>query len=250
MGTITDVLLARIAERASDPVRRCGNSSEDKAKIALPVVEDIDRRREEWTRRHLLSSAQATGEDLSEAELEDYMQQWRETRDATRRAMEAQMRAWGQTPLEARSFVETDNHFETSSQSPGAVPLKPAPTDDEWKSLETRVGWCIPDELKRLYSIADGGFGPGSNGLKAIELIAADCEDLRRRGPDFCSTIAYPENFIPLASGALDYHYDLETGKIVSSNQNWSNDGIEPEDIYVLAFDHLAAMMEDWLERG
>ena len=77
--------------------------------------------------------------------------------------------------------------------------------------------------------------------------IGSYCEDLRRRGPDYCGTIAYPESFVPIAEETLNYHYDLETGRIISSNQDWDNDGLEPEDIYDIAFQDLAAMMEHWL---
>ena len=48
----------------------------------------------------------------------------------------------------------------------------------------------------------------------------------------------------------LNYHYDLDTGRIISSNQDWHNDGLEPEGIYDIAFQSLAEMMEDWLGRS
>ena len=103
--------------------------------------------------------------------------------------------------------------------------------------------------MKRLYTISDGGFGPGFAGLNSVQLIGSFCEDYRRRGPDYCGTVIYPASFIPLAAERLDYQYDLDTGRIISSNQNWEEDGIEPEEIYDIAFPCLAAMMEDWLER-
>ena len=56
-------------------------------------------------------------------------------------------------------------------------------------------------------------------------------------------------SFVPIANEMLDYHYDLDTGRIISSNQNWYNDELEKEDIYDIAFQSLAAMMEDWLGR-
>ena len=114
-------------------------------------------------------------------------------------------------------------------------------------ALEEIVGRPVPDALKQLYAISDGGFGPGFTGLHSVQLIVSTCEDFRRRGPDYCGTILYPHSFIPIAGAMLDYHYDLDTGCIISSNQNWSEEGLEAEDIYDIAFQSLAAMMEDWL---
>jgi len=246
---MTDELIARIAARARDSRRRYMNAAEDEARIELPV-EEIDRREEEWTRRLITRSAAANGEEMSAEDVERCLDEWRTSRDAARSAMEAQMRAWGQTPPATRSFVETEDHIGASSEPPGAKPLQPPPTESDWKALERIVGRSIPADLKRLYAISDGGFGPGFTGLNPVQMIGSACEDYRRRGPDYCGTIRYPESFIPLATERLDYHYDLDTGRIVSSNQDWENDGLEPEDIYDVAFQNLAAMMEDWLGRS
>lgn len=249
MEDMTDELLARLAERARDPKRRYMKAAEDEARIELPV-EEIERREEEWTRRQLARSAAAAGQEMSVEDVERCMDEWRARRDAARRAMEAQMRAWGQTPPKTQSFIETEHHVGASSKPPGATPLQPPPTKSDWKALEQIVGRRIPGELKRLYTISDGGFGPGFTGLNTVQLIGSACEDHRRRGPDYCGTVVYPESFIPLATGMLDYHYDLDTGRIISSNPNWENDGLEPDDIYATAFQSLAAMMEDWLGRS
>lgn len=246
---MTDELLARIAERARDPGRRYMMAAEDEARIELPV-EEIERREEEWTRRLIVRSAAADGREMSAEEVERHMDEWRDSRDATRRAMEAQMRAWGQTPPATRSFIGTEHHIGASSEPPGAKPLQPPPTQSDWKALEQIAGRAIPEDLKRLYTISDGGFGPGFRGLNSVQLIGAGCEDHRRRGPDYCGTILYPDSFIPIASERLDYHYDLDTGRVISSNQHWDNEGLEKEDIYDIAFQSLAAMMEDWLARS
>ena len=160
------------------------------------------------------------------------------------------MRAWGQTPPATKSVIETDDCFRVTSDPPGAKPLQPPPTESDWKLLEQVTGRPAPDELKRLYTVSNGGFGPGFTGLNAVEAVGAACEDYRRRGPDYCGTVAYPDSFIPIAAERLDYHYDLETGRIISSNAHWENDDLEAEDIYDVAFQSLAAMMEDWLRRS
>ena len=249
MGEMTDELLQKIANRARDPRRRYMMAAEDEARIELPV-EEIDRREEEWTRRNLARSAAVTGEELSAEDVERCMADWRASRDATRSAMDMQMRAWGQVPPATKCFVETDHYFRVSTDPPGAKPLPPPPTESDWAKLQKIVGRPLPADLNRLYTIADGGFGPGFTGLNTFQLIGAGCEDFRRRGPDYCATILYPESFIPIAAERLDYHYDLDTGRIISSNQNWENEDLEPEDIYDIAFQSLAGMMEDWLSRS
>ena len=249
MEKFTDELLARIAERARDPKRRYMTAAEDEARVELPV-EEIERREEEWTRRNLARSAAVEGGEMSDEQAERYMDEWRASRDSIKRGIEAQMRAWGQTPAATKSLIETDDHFSVSTDPPGAKPLQPPPVDSEWKALEQLVGRAIPDDLKRLYTVSDGGFGPGFTGLNPVQLIVAGYEDYRRRGPDYCGTVLYPESFIPLASERLDYHYDLETGRIISSNPRWEDEDLEPEDIYDVAFQSLAAMMEDWLRRS
>lgn len=157
------------------------------------------------------------------------------------------MRAWGQTPPRTKSFIETEDYIGASTEPPGAKPLRSPPTHSDWNTLEQIVGRSIPEDLKRLYTISDGGFGPGFTGLHPVQPIGSFYEDYRRRGPDYCGTVVYPASFIPLATERLDYHLDLDTGRIISSNQNWDNEGLDPEDIYDIAFQSLAAMMEEWL---
>ena len=245
---MTDELLARIAERARDPKRRYMTAAEDEARVELPI-EEIERREEAWTRKNLARSA-AEGEEMSAEDVERYMDEWRASRDAVRRDMEAQMRAWGQTPPTTKSFIETEHHISVSSEPAGARPLQPPPTESDWKALEQIAGQPIPEDLKRLYTISDGGFGPGFTGLMPVQLIGAGCEDYRRRGPDYCGTVAYPDSFIPLATETLDYHYDLDTGRIISSNSHWEDQELGSDEIYDVAFQSLGAMMEDWLSRS
>lgn len=249
MENMTDELLARIAERASDPARRYMQAAEDEARIELPI-EEIDRREEAWTRRNLIRSINSGGSEMSLEDVDSAMREWRASRDAMNQQMAAQMRAWGQSPPTTKSYVETEHHFSVSSEPAGAKPLQPPPTEADWDALERIVGRSIPNDLRRLYSISDGGFGPGFTGLHSVQLIGGSCKDYRRRGPDYCGTIKYPESFLPIASEMLDYHYDLDTGRIISSNSRWEDDGLEPEDVYDIAFQSLAAMMEDWLSRS
>ena len=218
MNHMSEELLARIAKRAADPNRRYMTAAEDQSAVELPT-EQIQKRFDDF----------GNGDAF--------------------RMMQDKMREWG-FDMPKMSFVERDDgSLGASSKAPGAVPLSSPPSVSDWQELEATVGLSMPADLKRLYTISDGGFGPGFTGLNSLQGIAAQCLDYRRRGPDYCGTIDYPMSFIPLANETLDYHYDLDTGRIISSNQDWYNDELEKEDIYDIAFQSLAAMMEDWLER-
>lgn len=248
MSSMTDELLAMVTERANDPKRRYRKAAEDEARIELPVAE-IERREEEWTRRFVVRSNALEGKEMAPEDVERYMEEWRVSRDAMRDQLDAQMRAWGQTPPKTKSLIETEHYFRVSSEPPGAKPLVLPPSESDWKALERVAGRSVPEELKRLYTVSDGGFGPGFTGLNSVQLITAGCEDFRRRGPDYCGTVDYPIAFLPLAAADLDYHYDLDTGRIISSNSRWEDQGLGAHQIYDVAFHTLAEMMEDWLSR-
>ena len=219
MSNMSDELLARIAGRAANANRRYMTAAEDQSRVELPT-DDIQKRFDEA----------GTGDAF--------------------RAMQDKMRDWGFN-LDKMSFVDRgDGSFGASSEPPGAKPLAAPPSEADWEELESIVGMPMSEELKRLYSIADGGFGPGFTGLNSLQAIGAQCSDYRRRGPDYCGKIHYPASFVPIANEMLDYHYDLDTGRIISSNQDWDNDPDDPKEVYDIAFQSLAEMMEDWLRRS
>ncbi|HEY0628286.1 MAG TPA: SMI1/KNR4 family protein [Sphingomicrobium sp.] len=254
---MTDELLARIAKRAADPKRRYMTAAEDEARVELPI-DEISRRFDDWDARNAEQAREAALRDgMTPEEYERNLQENKEIQERYGRSrsqiedmMAAQRAEWGLPPLTKMSFVETDGHISASSRPPGATPLSAPPSGQQWAELERAVGRKMPDDLKRLYSIADGGFGPGFRGLSPVDDMGRHCEDLRRRGPDYCGTVAYPDSFLPLAEEVLDYHYDLDTGRIISSDRNWYNHDLEAEDIYDIAFQSLAAMMEDWLQKS
>ena len=236
MTQMTDDLLARIAERASDPKRRYMTAGQDYADGQLAEELPIEEIESLYAERDREASARGRLDDGGPTELDLF------------RRMEAQARAFGKYRSKLW-VVERDGTISVWEARPGVKPLQQPPKESDWAKLERIAGRPIPDDLKRLYSISDGGFGPGFCGLKSVRTIGIDCEDFRRRGPDYCGTIAYRGSFLPIAGERLDYHYDLDTGRIISSNQNWYNYELQPEDIYDIAFQSLAEMMDDWLSR-
>lgn len=249
MNGMTDELLARLAARANDPLRRYMTAAEDEARVELPISE-IEKREEAWTRRLLVRSNAREGREMAPEDIERHMDEWRVRRDSMRSHMEEQMRAWGNTPPETMSLSETEHHFKMSSEPPGAKPLRTPPSESDWNVLEQMAGRPVPEDLKRLYTVSDGGFGPGFTGLNSVQQIKAGCEAFRRNGPDYCGTVDYSDAYLPIANADLDYHYDLDTGRIISSNSHWGNEGLDVHQIYDVAFGSLAEMMEDWLSRS
>jgi len=219
MSEMSDELLRRIVERAADPRRRYMTAAEDESRTSLPV-DEIEKKFRNFS-----------------PEAGDIF-----------REMQARLRASG-SDKPMMSFIQRpDGSVGASSEPPGAKPLEAPPSDGDWNELELICGWEIPEDLKRLYAIADGGFGPGFTGLNSVQSIASQCEDYRRRGPDYTGEIHYPGSFLPIANEMLDYHYDIETGRIISSDQDWENHELEKEDVYDIAFQSLADMMENWLQ--
>lgn len=232
MAEISDELLARIRARAADSDRRYMTAAEDQSRIELST-DEIQRRFDERDREEIEAGREP---GLGQGDLF--------------RMMQDKLREWG-VERPTMSFLERDDGTMGASSEPaGAKPLPPPPMPGDWATLEQIVGRPMPDDLKRLYSIANGGFGPGFTGLNPLESVGSNYTDFRRRGPDYCGSIDYPASFVPIASEMLDYHYDLDTGRIISSNQDWVNDELEPEDIYDIAFQSLASMLENWLERS
>ena len=217
MKDLSDELIARITRRALDPKRRYMTAAQDEGAVSLPTGDIASK---------FAASSPEAGEVF--------------------RQMQERMASMG-FDMPTMSFVEGAGHISASSNPPGAKPLAPPPGERDWAALEAIAGAPMPADLKQLYTIADGGFGPGFTGLHSVESIGSNCEDLRRRGPDYCGTIHYPASFLPIADETLNYHYDLDTGRIISSNQDWENDGLDPEDVYDVAHQSLAAMMEHWL---
>lgn len=220
MASLSQELLARVAERAQDARRRYRLAAEDAGGVTLPV-EEIQRRFDQ----NPLGGGEAF------------------------RMMQEQMKRWGMS-MPSMTFSDAGGHLGASSDPPGVKPLPEPATRSSWRALEAKLGRDIPEELMRLYTIADGGFGPGFHGLNPIEQIESNRDDFLRRGPDYCNSVDYPPTYLPLASEERDFHYDLASGRIVSSNEYWTEEEDASADrIYQPAFDSLAAMMEEWLAR-
>jgi hypothetical protein len=127
--------------------------------------------------------------------------------------------------------------------------LAPAPPAALVKAVEQQMGIRLPEALKQLYSIADGGFGPGKGLFKLLELGRRYREQISMGGP---SGQEWPENLVPLFDeDPVLVCLDIESGKVIA----WDPEEIDDpenfeqwEDSFKAEHDSLAAYMAAWVE--
>lgn len=131
----------------------------------------------------------------------------------------------------------------------GPQPLAPPPADQALKEAEAAIGRPLPEEVRQLYAIGDGGFGPGEGLFPLAELVERyrdlTDEPYGPLGQD------WPKNLLPLfdENPALSC-IDLDSGEIVA----WDPEEIEDEDSdedwqrsFKPEHSNLAALMQQWL---
>lgn len=121
----------------------------------------------------------------------------------------------------------------------------PSPVDAaDWARVEALTGREVPGDLRDLYSVADGGFGPGiGEGLSSLASVVATYEDLRRRGPGCTAEAEWPATYLPICDTTGPVSYDVGTGRIVAFNDYWFDDDLAIGD----AFTELAPDLATWL---
>ncbi|MDP9422909.1 MAG: SMI1/KNR4 family protein [Pseudomonadota bacterium] len=131
----------------------------------------------------------------------------------------------------------------------GPQPLAQAPAEQALKEAEAAIGRPLPEEVRQLYAIGDGGFGPGEGLFPLAELVERyrdlTDEPYGPLGQD------WPKNLLPLfdenpALGCID----LDSGEIVA----WDPEEIEDEDSdedwqrsFKPEHPNLAALLQQWL---
>lgn len=166
------------------------------------------------------------------------------------RAVAKQMEAWGHKMPPMHLTRHADGSLQASSEDPHNYPLAPPAAETGFRGLEKKVGRPIPHDVRQLYSIADGGFGPGLGytsgfgpGLYSLERIGQEYDDLCRRGPDYSGTTTWPRHLLPLTEEIGAVSYDLERGAIVAFNEYWEDDGLTIDE----AFTDIHPILESWL---
>lgn len=131
----------------------------------------------------------------------------------------------------------------------GGQALGAAPSPQAIADAERRIGRPLPDELKQLYMIGDGGFGPG-DGLFPLAGLIERYEDFTEEpfGPNGQD---WPANLLPLFDeNPVLVCIDADSGAIVA----WDPEELEEETdaAWKRSFKpeepSLAALMERWLD--
>lgn len=128
-------------------------------------------------------------------------------------------------------------------------PLTAAPSPAAMADAERRIGRPLPEELKQLYAIGDGGFGPADGLFPLAELIERyehmTGEPYGPAGQD------WPKNLLPLFDeNPVLLCIDMDSGAIVA----WDPEEIEDEDSdadwrrsFKPEAQSLSALMQAWL---
>lgn len=137
----------------------------------------------------------------------------------------------------------------------GDAPAEPAklagpPDEGSLGEAERRIGRALPAELRQLYSISDGGFGPGDGLFPLAELVERYLE--ATRGPCGPGGQLWPANLIPLFEQSPQLLcIDADSGRIICWDPELIEDVEEGEDwdqSFVPEADSLAALMDAWLD--
>ncbi len=164
-----------------------------------------------------------------------------------------QMEAWGQSmkPMHVTAFPDGTHSATTNPDSDAPAP--PA-TDAQLATLEQEIGRPLPADLRELYKISNGGWGPGvgytpdyGTGIVSTAALASDYADLRRRGPGYTGQAEWPAHYLPIASETGPTSYDLDTGQIVRFDDYYYDNGKSIPEAFSISHQSLADWLEDWV---
>jgi hypothetical protein len=151
------------------------------------------------------------------------------------------------SPIDA-DLRERAQHVKAEMSTPAEAPPLPAPaTAAALDQVQSQLGIPLPDFLRRLYlEVADGGFGPGVGLLSAGEVLAAH-RDLRSSPPSEAEDDEWPEGLLPLVA-VDDVHFcclDTCSGHILETDY----DEVESDDdvTFRLAVREIAPSLQAWL---
>lgn len=167
----------------------------------------------------------------------------------------AQMNAWGQQMPPMHVTRYENGGLQTSSTDELALPLARPAEEADVARVEDMIGRKLPADLRALYAIADGGWGPGTaytsgfgTGFLSLEALASNLADLRRRGPGWTGEMAWPDNLLPIADAATGtVSYDLETGEIVAFDDHWYDHDKTIEQGFSVAYPNLETWLREWV---
>jgi hypothetical protein len=131
----------------------------------------------------------------------------------------------------------------------GPQPLAPAPGEQALIEAGQAIGRPLPDEVRQLYAIGDGGFGPGEGLMPLAAMV--DRYQRMTEAPFGPLDQDWPGNLLPLFDeNPVLSCIDLDSGQIVA----WDPEEIEDEESdedwqrsFRVEHPSLAALMAEWL---
>ena len=171
-------------------------------------------------------------------------------------AIRAQMSEWGMPMPEM--FLSSDAHGNrrASTDNPD-YPLAPPASAQDLARLEARIGRPLPEDLRQMYGIADGGWGPGYSytqghgpGLNSALGTITEMDDLERRGPGYTAELEWPRSFVPLTENVGPAAYDLDTGEIWQFDDHWYDHEKTIDQAWAVSHPSLQDFLQEWLLDG
>ena len=143
-----------------------------------------------------------------------------------------------------------DGSYRLGDAPPQPAELAGPPGETALADAERSIGRPLPLELRQLYAIGDGGFGPG-DGLFPLSQLVERYSDFAGEpfGP---AGQPWPANLLPLFDQSPQLLcLDADSGKIVCWDPELIEDveqGSDFDQSFVPEADSLGALMEAWLE--
>lgn len=169
------------------------------------------------------------------------------------RGVVQQMEIWGQK-MPAMHVTQGEGWLGASSEDPNGYALAPPATESEFEALEKKIGRAIPHDLRQLYAIANGGFGPGLGvtpgfgpGIYSLKHVGLAYDDMMRRGPDYTGRISWPTHLLPLTDNFGPVSYDLDRGVIVAFDEYFEDKGLTAEDGFTDLHPSLSSWLKEWV---
>lgn len=165
-----------------------------------------------------------------------------------------QMKSWGQQMPAMHVTRRDDGGLSASSEDPNAQRLAAPAAEVAVAEVERLIGRQLPADLRQLYAIADGGWGPGiaytpghGSGFYSLAGVANTLEDLRRRGPGYTGEAEWPARLLPIADTTGPVSYDLSNGAIVAFDDYYYDRDLAIDEAFSPIYPNLAAWLEAWL---
>jgi hypothetical protein len=222
-----------------------------------PLIQMLRERIADPARRHFGAPRTQHGSTASAAEVSSFLKDGLPPDDGTSpdpfELIRQQMQAWGQPMPEMFLSVDAHGNRSASSDSPD-YPLAAPASEEDLARLETRIGRPLPEDLRQMFAIADGGWGPGyaftagyGPGLMSASGVIAELDDLDRRGPGYTGEYPWPAHYLPLTDCIGTTAYDLDTGEIVQWDDHWYDHDKTADEAFAVSHPSLQDFLQEWL---